>query len=71
MMGIARPDLRTPEQKAAADNIETGFMAISDLAWFSCRECHQSGGLPTFIKHLPECKTGKVLDAMRTDLGCG
>lgn len=71
MMGIARPDLRTPEQKAAAEKIEIGFLAYSGLAWFSCSECHQSGGLPTFIKHLSECEAGKILHAMCSKLWGG
>jgi hypothetical protein len=61
MMGIARPDLRTPEVKAAANKISIGY-GVCDHASFLCTECDQSSWLPTEIKHLPECSVGKILN---------
>lgn len=63
-MGIDRGwvDTRTPAQKAAADNITIGYMAISDIPVFLCSECEQTGGTPFMIEHKPDCKTGMVLN---------
>ena len=58
-MGISRgPDTRSPEVRAAADRIETGYGDF-DHAIFRCKECGQSSGIS--IEHLPTCRVGKVL----------
>lgn len=60
MMGIARPDIRPPEVKAAAERIRIGYMACSDMAVFRCDECGESWGIRE--KHKPGCGTGRILE---------
>jgi hypothetical protein len=64
-LGIDRgPDTRTPQQKAAAENIEIGHPAEpGGLYVFRCRECGERDLLPRF-KHKPSCETGKVLEGI-------
>jgi len=59
MMGIARPDIRPPEVKAAADRIRIGYAACSGLAVFLCDECGESWG--AIEKHKPDCAVGNLL----------
>ena len=61
-MGIDRGDGRTPEQKAAAENIEVGYPASpGGLHSFRCKECGKQSWLPV-MRHKRGCKTGKVLE---------
>lgn len=61
-LGIDRGDGRTPEQKAAAENIEIAFSIRGTPAVFRCRECSGKNEWEVFVKHRPGCKTGKVLE---------
>ena len=61
-MGIDRGDGRTPEQKSAAENVEVAYSIYGHPVVFRCRECFGKDEWEVFIKHKPDCKTGKVLE---------
>ena len=62
-MGIDRGDGRTPEQKAAAENVEIAFSPNQcDYPYYRCRECSGPNEWRPNIEHNPDCKTGKVLE---------
>jgi hypothetical protein len=63
-MGIDRGDGRSPEQKAAAENITTAW-GMFGCTVFLCRECGEKGDTPLGeygIRHMTGCKTGKILE---------
>lgn len=62
-LGISRDckPIQTSAQLAAAENICVGY-GVTGHASFLCRECHQSGMLPGFISHAPNCNTAAVLE---------